>query len=64
MTDWLGWTFSYKSSPNFISNICIKPFNWNTKSRIRNNVIRVEVSYTFLNFFFFIMFYRWRDIFL
>jgi hypothetical protein len=55
MTNWLSRTFNYESPPNFISNIRNKAINWNTKTQIRNNVVRVELSYTFhfltINFF-------------
>jgi hypothetical protein len=38
MTNWLSRTFSYESPSNIISNIRSKRIDWNTKSRIRNNV--------------------------
>jgi hypothetical protein len=55
ITNWLSRTFNYESPPNFISNIRNQAINWNMKTRIRNNVVRVELSYTFhfltINFF-------------
>jgi hypothetical protein len=47
MTNWLSRTFSYESPSNIISNIRSKRIDWNTKSRIRNNVIQIELIYTF-----------------
>jgi hypothetical protein len=47
MTNWLSRTFSYESPSKIIFNIRSKRIDWNTKSRIRNNVIRVELIYTF-----------------
>jgi hypothetical protein len=51
---------SYKISlSNIIYNIRSKRIDWNTKSQIRNNVIRVELIYTFyltINIFIIVIF--------
>ena len=51
MTTRLSWTSFHESPPNFTSNIRTKLINWNSKTRIRNDMIRIELSYCILIIF-------------